>query len=375
MLKVAVAVAILVLTACGQTTPVASHSSPTATPSSTASPSASASATASATASPSTSPAAAGATRLIVQDYSKNQVRLARFDAVDTASVTGSFVAVVGGKAVVLNVKTLLTITAAGQIQTLGHLAGQPATVVVSPTLSQWVYTISDDKLTSQVHLGSATGDRVIATIASPDGYSFYPPFTWNSSGVYFLKEPTGLGGVGPYLEYRFPLVKMDLSTGHITELTPSCVGEGVLDDGTLLCKLNTGGLEVRPPNGGSHTIQVATATSGGNSVFTHFTLSADGQRFIVARNGNSNPDLVNYQMATADLSGSSAATFGPADFYPDASLPDGRVVADHLCWSFQGNGGPCTASLDGTYLISADGKSKTLFFKLPTGVVVVGYL
>ena len=140
-----------------------------------------------------------------------------------------------------------------------------------------------------------------------------------------------------------------------------------------MLCRTQTGGLEVRSASGSSHTVQIGTsATGGGNGVYSRLTLSPDATRFVAARNGNSNSDLVNYQMATGALSGSSVTTFGPADFYPDAWLPDGRIVADHLCWDFQNNGGPCTASLNGTYFVSADGKSKTLFFKLAEGASVV---
>ena len=81
---------------------------------------------------------------------------------------------------------------------------------------------------------------------------------------------------------------------------------------------------------------------------------------------------LVNYQMVAADLSSTNASVFGPIDFYPDAWLPDGRLVADHVCWTFQGDGGPCDASLDGTYIVSENGQSRTLFYKLAQSSFVV---
>jgi hypothetical protein len=80
---------------------------------------------------------------------------------------------------------------------------------------------------------------------------------------------------------------------------------------------------------------------------------------------------LINYQIVAADLSSSNAGVFAPIDFVPDTWLPDGRLVADHLCWTFQQNGGPCDQSLDGTYFLSADGKTRTLFYKLPLGSYV----
>ncbi|HEX2681495.1 MAG TPA: hypothetical protein VHQ03_09405, partial [Candidatus Dormibacteraeota bacterium] len=69
------------------------------------------------------------------------------------------------------------------------------------------------------------------------------------------------------------------------------------------------------------------------------------------------------------------AVGFGPIDFIPDSWLPDGRIVADHSCLIPQMGGGPCDSSLDGTYIFTADGASRTLFFKLAPGVRVVGYI
>ena len=374
----------LLLTACGQTSPVAVITSPSPpassgnagpTPSPSASPSQS-SPQPSSNPNPTSSPAGA-ATRLVIQDYAKSQVRLARFDAVDVATFPGNFDGVVGGEVVVVNGQNLLAVSGTGAVRTLGRLAAAPewsgpGTVAVSPNLGQWLYTIVNfTNLTSVVHLASPTSDRVIATFASPDGNAFYQPFTWNTSGTYMVAEATGLGGVGPFLEYHFPLVKLDVTTGRLTGVSPTCVAERVLDDGTMICRTSTGGVEVRSPSGASHTIQVGTATSGGNGIYSRLTVSPDQTRFVAARNGNANPNLVNYQIVAGALSGTSAAVFGPADFYPDVWLPDGRIVADHLCWTFQQDGGPCNAALDGTYFLSADGKTQTLFFKLSQGASV----
>ncbi len=318
--------------------------------------------------SPTPSPASA-ATRLVIQDYFRNQVRLAKFNAVDTAVVSGSFEEVVGGKAIILAGQKLLAVTAQGSVDTLGVLALNPNTaetafVAVNPSLTEWAYSEVDSNLTSRIYVGSSGAEKLVSTIPSVD-QTEYQAFAWNPSGVYLVKQATGLGGAGPYLEYRFPLVRLDPTTGQITQVSPACVAEGVLDDGTLLCKTTTGGLEVRATNGSSHVIQVAAATSGGNGVFTHLTLSPDHQRMVAVRNGNSNPDLVNYQMVTAAISGTTVTPYGLADFYPGGWLPDGRVVAKHLCYTFQQNSGPCDKSLDGTYFVSADGASRTLFYKL----------
>lgn len=186
------------------------------------------------------------------------------------------------------------------------------------------------------------------------------------------MKEGTGLGGVGPFLEYHFPLERINLSTGQITEVSPTCVAEMVLDDGTFLCRNITGGLEVRSPSGSTHVIQISTGSSGSQGIYSRLTVTPDQKHLVAARNGSSNPALINYQMVAADLSASGGIVFGAIDFVPDTWLPDGRLVADHICWTFQSDGGPCDESLDGTYIVSADGQTRTLFDKLALGSGVV---
>jgi hypothetical protein len=315
--------------------------------------------------------------RLVIADYIHTQVRLALVDATDIAAVSGQFDGVAGGQAIVVNGLNLMAVSRSGVVTTLGQLAGHPewngpGSVAVNPSLSQWIYTLTDTALTSYVHIGTPGRDSVLATVRSPDGYDFYEAFTWNASGAYLVKEGTGLGGVGPFLEYHFPLAKLDVSSGQITLVSPACTAEMVLDSGTFLCRNSTGGINVRPPSGTSHTIQLSKGTSGADAVYSKLTLTTDQRHVVAARNGSANPSLVNYQMVGADLSSTTASVFGPIDFFPDTWLSDGRLVADHMCWSFQGNGGPCDQSLDGTYFVSADGLSHTLFYKLAQGSVVV---
>jgi len=121
--------------------------------------------------------------------------------------------------------------------------------------------------------------------------------------------------------------------------------------------------------------VRVSTGTAGYNGVFTRIAVSPDSQRFVAVRNGSPDPNIVNYQMAVGDFKSAAAAAFGPADFLTDVWLSDGKVVADHVCWDSASGGGPCNESLDGTYFISADGKTQTLFYKLAGGVAVVAAL
>ena len=310
-------------------------------------------------------------------DYAHNQVRLALQNANDIGAVTGQFDGVVGGRVIVVNRTDLLAVSRAGVVSKLGNLAGQPewtgvGTVAVNSNLSQWIYTLTDlTSFTSRIHLGTPSGDTVIATVPSPDGSDFYQALTWNASGAYLVKQGTGLGGVGPFLEYHFPLARIDVSSGKVMVVSPECIAELVLNDGTALCRNRTGGVEVRSPSGSTHVIQLSKGTSGFDGAYSRLTLTSDQQHFVAARNGSTDPAFVNYQIAQADLSSSSAAVFGPIDFYPDAWLSDGRLVADHLCWTFQQNGGPCDQSLDGTYFLSGDGKTRILFYKLGHGSVV----
>lgn len=351
-------VAILLTTACGSSKPAASSSAAT----------------------PSKPHSSHAASALVIHDYANNQVRIARFDATDVGATTGTFDGVVAEEAIVHNGRDLLAMTAGGSVRTLGHLVATPEccgpwTVAVDPSLKQWIYTIADGTTwTSQIHVGTAHGDRVIATVPSPDGSDFYQAFAWNRSGVYLVKQQTGLGGVGPFLEYHFPLARLDLASGKINMVSPSCIAERVLDDGTLMCTTMSGGLEVRSPSGTSHVIQVAPASAGVAS-YSRLTLAPDQRHFAAARNGSTDPDMVNYQIVTGDLRSSAVGVFGPIDFYPDTWLPDGRLVADHLCWTLTGNSAPCDQSLDGAYFLSPDGQTRSLFYKLAPSSSVVGYL
>ena len=337
----------------------------------------------SATPSHAPSPAAADL-RVVIQDYTNIEVRLTRLNATRTAVVKGQFDGIVSGKVIVVNGRTLESVSNNGAVKKLGQLPTAPAwlgpgTVTLKPDLSQWIYTVTDnDTWTSHIHLGNATSDQVIASIPSPDGNAFYQPFAWNASGMYMVKQATGLGGAGPFLEYRFPMAMFNPTTGKVTMVSPDCRAYGVLDDGTLICGQNGAGyLEVRPPSGPTKKIQV---TIGGppNSTdatsYVHVSVSPDARRLVVGRNGAKDP-VINYQMAIADLTASSAQAFGPLDYLPDAWLPDGRVIATHTCAYADWGGGPCNASLDGTYIFSADGASHSLFFKLKQGSVVVGYI
>jgi len=376
---ISVLFAALVVAACGGG-PMATSLTPNAAVSATPSPAASSVPSMSPAATPTSGPSPApAAVRLVIQDYLQPEVRLARLDAVDTARVKGEYDGIVADRALVVNGTTLEAIAANGSVRTIGHLKAAPmwtgpGTVAVKPDFSQWLYTVTDSSLTSFIHLGTPASDRIVATVKSPDGYSFYPAFEWNASGVYMLHQPTGLGGAGPFLDYHFPLVTIDLATAKLTEVAPSCVAYTVLDDGTYICKSSTpGDIEVRSPSGQSRLIHVTIGTANSDAAFIQVSVSPDGKRIVVGRDGSKDP-TINYQMAVAPVTASTAAAFGPIDFLPNAWLPDGRVVATHQCAYADWGGGPCSASLDGTYIVSADGGSKTLFYKL-SNAAVVGYI
>jgi hypothetical protein len=369
------ALAAMVLVACGATGQSASSQSPAAeTPSLAPTPGASPS--------PSTSPTPAEADlRLVIADYIHLEVRLARLDATRTATVKGQYDGIVGGNVIVLNGTTLELLSRNGTVKKLGVLAAKPdwvgvGTVVVNPQMSQWMYATHNDASTATIHLSSATSDRVVATLPSPNGNAYYQPYAWNSSGVYMVRQPIGIGGAGPFLEYDFPLAKFDLTSGHVTDLSPQCIVHGVLDDGTVICgQPSVGGeIEIRSPSGQSHVIKLATGGGPSDGPYVRVYVSPDHTRLIAGRNGAKDP-VINYQMAIADLTSSSAHAFGPLDYLPEAWLPDGRLVAEHQCAYSGWGGGPCDAKLDGTYIFSANGTTHSFFFKLAVDAVVVGYV
>lgn len=375
VLAIGAGVTSLVLGACGPTGPSASNHSPLTSPTVTA--------TAGGSPSPSQSPSPSLAdVRLVIDDFPASEVRLARLDATDTASVKGHLDGIVQDNAIVLNGTTLDALDRNGKVTKLGQLAATPewvgaGTVAVNPQLSQWLYVVRNDAMTTYIHLGTPTSDKVIATLASPDGNSYYQTYAWIASGVYMVKQPVGLGGAGPFLEYHFSLVKFDLTTDDVTPISPDCVVDQILDDGTMVCgSTKDGRLEIRSPSGGSNVIQISIGNGTGDYMHTAFirvALSPDGKRLLAGRDG-SKGSVAHYQMAIADRTSSNAKAFGPLDYLPDAWLPDGRVVVDHVCFYSGWGGGPCNSSLDGTYIFSADGTSHTLFFKLTSGGVA-GYL
>ena len=374
-LAIGLAVVAMVLAACGTTGQNASNRSPVAaTPTSAV--------TAAASPSPAQSPSPAPADiRLVISDFNATQVRLAKLDATDTAMVKGYYDGIAGGQVIVVNGTTLQALSRNGTVTKLGQLAVTPelvgvGTVAVDPQLSQWLYATRDDASTATIHLGTPTSDRVIATLPSPDGNAYYQPYAWNASGAYMVRSPVGIGGAGPFLEYDFPLAKFDVATGRVTDVSPQCIVHQVLDDGTMICGQAgvRGQIEVRSPSGHSNLIQLAVGGAATADSYISVSVSPDRTRLIAGRNGSKDP-VINYQMAIANVTSSSAQAFGPLDFVPKVFLPDGRVVAEHRCAYSGWGGGPCDASLDGTYFFSADGTTHTLFFKLLGGAVVVGYV
>ena len=124
-----------------------------------------------------------------------------------------------------------------------------------------------------------------------------------------------------------------------------------------MICRqLNPQGrIEVRSPSGQHNVIQVSSGVDGeryDTGGYTRVAVSPDGKRLMAVRNGSTDP-MLNYQLAVADLTSSSAMPFGPLDYLSDTWLPDGRLVADHWCAAAFGNAGACNNSLDGTYVPS----------------------
>jgi len=329
--------------------------------------------------------------RLVIADvvdpnavnFAAAQVRLAELDGSVTASVKGQYVGIVGKTVIILEGDSLKALDRDGSVRQLGKVAGQSGwaegTVLVKPDLSQWIYVIADGDWTARVHLGTPTSDTVVATLSSPDGNSTYRPFAWNPSGIYMVRQDLGLGGAGPFLEYQERLAKFDLTRGTVADVTPDCRVYRVLDDGTMICRpLNAPGrIEVRSQSGHDSMIQLSSGAAGqayDTGSYIRVVVAADGKRLMAARNGSTDP-VVNYQMAVADVTSSTASSFGPLDYLPDTWLPDGRVVADHWCANGFGSTGACDQGLNGTYIFSADGNSHTRLSKVSEAFIprVVG--
>jgi hypothetical protein len=326
--------------------------------------------------------------RLVIADqvdptalnFSAAEVRLLKLDSTVAVSVKGQYVGMVGATVIVLEGESLKALDRSGSVRQLGTVAGQAGwaagTVLVKPDLTQWIYVIHDADWTARVHLGTPTSDTVVATLRAPGVSSTYSPFAWNASGIYMVRQDIGLGGAGPFLEYQERLARFDLTRGTVADVSPDCRVYRVLDDGTMFCRplSSPGRIEVRSPSGHSSLIQLSRGASGysNDTAYIRVTVSDDGKRLMAGRNGSSDP-MINYQIVTADLATSSVNAFATLDYLPDTWLPSGRVVADHWCAQGFGNTGACDASLNGTYVLSADGASHSLLFKLAGTAAVVG--
>jgi hypothetical protein len=309
------------------------------------------------------------------------QIRIARLDATDVGVMKGQFIGVFDDEAVALNGLQLTAMGYDGETTRLGTLAGAaagttPDRVVLSPDLSQWLYTTTSDSqsLTAQVHLGSATGDRIVATIPSPNGNGIFAPYVWNSSGVYLVLQAIGIGGAGPFLDYHFPLYRFDVGTGAVSQVEPACVAYEVLNSGAFICALNPSGpqqrtgLEFRSSGAQDQTVQV-------QGPFAAVTLSPDASRLALVGLGGTSVDG-EYQMKTARLTSPVLSDFGPPGYVPEAWLADGRLVARHMCLVASNAPTACDASNDGkTYIFAADGSRSTFFFKLGQGVRIADVL
>ena len=307
-----------------------------------------------------------------------NSVRLARLDATDVASVPGTFVEIERDRVIVLNGDKLETLDRDGGVTVLGTARDAGTHLVVSPDLKQWLYSVVDGNETATIHLSSASTDRVLKVAPSPNQNGYFAPFAWNASGAYMQLVATGIGGWAPFINYEFPVYRIDLDTGALTRIEPLCRGWATLDDGTLLCSAidspsKEARLEIRPPGAATRSIDISSTDFGG---YYHLSVSPSQREAILSRNASTG-NTVNYSMAVVDISGDSWRPFGPIDFAPDFWLPDGRVVADHQCVVAQDSisKGACDPKVDGTYIIAADGGSSAFFYKLMDTDSVVGYL
>src|ERR1700674_5613291 len=173
---IGVALAAMILAACGATNQNPSNRSPVP-----GAPTAAVTTQPSASAAQRPSPAPVDP-RLVIADFTRVQVRLARIDATDTATVNGRYDGIVSDQVIVLDGTTLQALNRNGTVTKLGQLAATPdwggvGTVVVDPRLSQWLYAIHDNASNASIHLGTPTNDRVIATLPSPAGNPYYNPF------------------------------------------------------------------------------------------------------------------------------------------------------------------------------------------------------
>lgn len=250
-----------------------------------------------------------------------------------------------------------------GRVERLATTTVSYQQVLFSPDGEEWAWveqtTTPDGKVHSRLHIGGSGVDRVIQEVTDPD--HALRPFRWDAAGLVVEREAIGRGGYVPFDTATGPVESVNTKTGLIQPLMvpPGCTFAALAIDGTIACQTQSSSgttMTIITPGGGTSTttLPLPGFNSAGNISFKPdpaATKLAIGGDSWDATHAN-----VAGQMATGIVdirSGGALQPLGPAGLAPAGGddwvwLGDGSIVA--MGWLRD------PASDTGVWLLRADG-------------------
>jgi hypothetical protein len=128
-----------------------------------------------------------------------------------------------------------------GRVERLANTTVSYRQVLLSPDGEQWAWVeqsiTQDGQVHSRLHVGAPGGDRVIQDVSDPD--HGLRPFRWDAAGLVVESEATGRGGYVPFDPATGPVELVNPTTGLIQPLkVPSgCAFAALARDGTIACQ------------------------------------------------------------------------------------------------------------------------------------------
>ncbi|HWW08654.1 MAG TPA: hypothetical protein VNY76_00265 [Candidatus Acidoferrales bacterium] len=216
-------------------------------------------------------------------------------------------------------------------------------------------------------HVGGSP-DPLLDVPADPTG--FLLPFAWTNGGLWVSHTPIGLGGVGPFLNFRgLNPSLVDVNSGVIGPIANGCPAASLPSDrpnGAFVCATSGNqGLAVSLPDGSSRTLpNPAPSLQLGD-----LTLSADGAALAVGTAMvNSSGDVGwSYQRIWVAATNSGRwSSVAPVGTLPVIWLDDSTLLVGHTM-----GGGP-SSQYDSISLVKVATGAQTLIGHDPVAVGVL---
>jgi YD repeat-containing protein len=148
-----------------------------------------------------------------------------------------------------------------GHVERLATTPASYSQVLLSPDGEQWAWveqtTTPDGQVHSRLHVGASGGDHVIQEVTDPD--HALRPFRWDAAGLVVEREVLGRGRYVPFDPATGPVELVNPQTGLVQPLKVplACTFEALAMDGTIVCQTQSSSgttLTIITPGGASST-------------------------------------------------------------------------------------------------------------------------